>query len=71
MGTSAKLFRAATTGEILVTVDVTVFAPGSSGDTLETLKFENATIVSRTEAHTGAVGDIPLRRSRSPTGRSR
>jgi type VI secretion system Hcp family effector len=69
-GTSAKLFRAAVTNEVLQTVDVTVFAPGSNGDTLETMKFEDAKIVSRTEAHTGAVGDIPSRRSRSPTGRS-
>jgi len=59
-GTSAKLFKAAVTNETLQTVDVTVFAPGSSGDTLETMKFESAKIVSRTEAHTGAVGEIPL-----------
>ena len=37
-----------------------MFAPGSNGETLETMKFEDARIASRTEAHTGAVGDIPL-----------
>ncbi len=47
-------------GRSSLTVDVTVFKPGTNGETLQTLQFENAIVISRTEGDTGAVGDIPL-----------
>jgi len=41
-------------------VAVTIFAPGSTTDVLQKLTFSDCGIAVRTEAHTGAVGDIPL-----------
>lgn len=57
---SPKLLSAMVSGERLTSVQVTIFAPGSSGETLQTLTFTNATITSRVESDAGAVGDIPL-----------
>jgi type VI secretion system Hcp family effector len=57
---SPKLLTAMVAGERLTTVQVTIFAPGSNGETLQTLTFTNATITSRIENDAGAAGDIPL-----------
>jgi type VI protein secretion system component Hcp len=57
---SPKLFLAAASGERLQTVTVTIFVPGSSTDVLQKLIFTDCGIAVRTEAHTGAVGDVPL-----------
>jgi len=57
---SPRLLSAMVTGERLTTVQVTIFAPTSHGETLQTLTFTNATITSRIESDAGAVGDIPL-----------
>lgn len=57
---SPLLMQAATTGHILQTVDVTVFVPGSSGETLQRLTFTDCNVSVRTESDLGAVGDVPL-----------
>ena len=59
-GATVKLFKAATSGERVRQVNITIFRPGTGGETLETLTLEETAVVSRTEAHTGVVGEIPL-----------
>ena len=68
-GTSAKLFRAAVTNEVLQTVDVTVFAPGSNGETLETMKFEDARLPVGPRPTRAPSVTSRSRESRSSTGR--
>jgi len=57
---SPVLFLVAARGTHLESVVVTIFAPGSSSEVLQKLTFNDCSIAVRTEAHTGAVGDIPL-----------
>jgi len=57
---SPKLLSATVSGERLTSVQVTIFAPNSNGETLQTITLTNATITSRIESDAGAAGDIPL-----------
>jgi len=57
---SPTLFLVAARGQHLESVIVTIFAPGSTSEVLQKLTFNDCSIAVRTEAHTGAVGDIPL-----------
>jgi type VI protein secretion system component Hcp len=57
---SPSLFLVAARGQRLESVTVTIFSPGSSSQVLQKLTFNDCGIAVRTEAHTGAVGDIPL-----------
>jgi hypothetical protein len=53
------LLSALITNEILKSIKFEVAAPGGT-DTLVSYSFTNATIIIRTESHTGAIGDVPL-----------
>ncbi len=55
---SPRLMQALVTNETLSTVTLHILS--ASGDTLETFTFVNALLVSDTQSHTGAAGDLPL-----------
>jgi type VI secretion system Hcp family effector len=55
---SPRLMQALVTNETLTTVTVRILS--TTGDTLETFTFTNATLVSDTQSQTGAAGDLPL-----------
>jgi len=54
-----RLMKLLVTNEV-VDIQMTVAKPGTNGETLETLTFENAHLVSQVQSDTGASGDVPL-----------
>jgi type VI secretion system Hcp family effector len=55
-----KLMKILVTNDVIETLQIVIQKPGTSGDTLETLTFTNARLVSQVQSDSGASGDIPL-----------
>ena len=55
-----KLMHILVTNDVAENIQLVVHKPSTNGDTLETLTFTNARLVSQVQSDNGASGDIPL-----------